>query len=66
MKIEIDNRNRQAKNDRQLIVGDNRYITNVHLHVILSLIKFQVLLRIEEVVAMKLSVIFVSFIKYEF
>ena len=27
MKIEIDNRNRRAKNDRQSIVGDNRYIT---------------------------------------
>jgi hypothetical protein len=27
IKIEIDNRNRQAKNDRQSIVGDNRYIT---------------------------------------
>jgi hypothetical protein len=28
MKNEIDNRNGSAKNDRQSIVGDNRFITN--------------------------------------
>jgi hypothetical protein len=32
MKNEIDNRNRRAKNDRQSIVGDNRFITSSDRH----------------------------------